>query len=209
MNSKQLIYDCYKKFYEQRHLLTEGPALSLNPEETNKNDFDSIKALAELKSMALYLLGINQWKTNEHIIASIKTAYADQEFWRNLLCDIVQCVLTKEKEEIRNEFKTIKEENKRILAQIMEEERIKKEIIKKFAERIKQENFAVDAEKLIRVYLNMSDQDEKKAYETLITNPAYFSPIITTDINDHTTLTPKEAIEENNRLAKFLKSLKI
>ena len=55
----------------------------------------------------------------------------------------------------------------------------------------------------------MYRQDAKKAYDTLITNPAYFSPIIATDADGSPLLTPAEATAENQRIAKFLKTLKI
>ena len=82
------------------------------------------------------------------------------------------------------------------------------DIINHFAAKITAAKFHVDGAALIRNYLKMTQKDAKKAWEVLITNPAYFSPIKTTDAQGKTILNPTQATEENQKLAKFLKGLK-
>ena len=99
--------------------------------------------------------------------------------------------------------------NKQRCGFIAKEEHRQKELIKQFGDQVAKEGFHIDAYRLIKTYFSMYRQDPKKAYETLISNPAYFSHIITTDKDDNILLTPTEAIEENKKLASFLKKLKI
>ena len=54
----------------------------------------------------------------------------------------------------------------------------------------------------------MLKKNPDKAWEVLTTNPAYFSPIQTQNEQGKVVLTPKQAIEENNKLSNFLKTLK-
>ena len=54
----------------------------------------------------------------------------------------------------------------------------------------------------------MKKQDAKQAWEVLTTNPAFFSPIIVKDAMGGVVVSKEDAINENKKLAKFLKGLK-
>ena len=67
----------------------------------------------------------------------------------------------------------------------------------------------MNAEKLIANYLKMRRQDAKQAWSVLTTNPAFFSPINVKDEMGVVRLSKEAAIDENKKLAKFLKGLKV
>ena len=55
----------------------------------------------------------------------------------------------------------------------------------------------------------MRRQDAKQAWAVLTTNPAFFSPINVKDEMGVVRLSKEAAIDENKKLAKFLKGLKV
>lgn len=211
MTSKQLIFNLYRNFFEQRAVLGEAPALTMNIDELTENDFDFRLAEKEVGALVSYLLGVQNVHaiTVSDMIRIIKNGYEDQPFWRNLLLDYVQFVNQKEAEEIAEKGRELRKEAYQVLNEIRQEEHRRKVLVKTYAEQIQKERFSIDAERLISSYFNMYRKDSQKAWETLITNPAYFAPIITTDQNGHTILTPEEAVAENKKIAKFLKSLRV
>lgn len=81
-----------------------------------------------------------------------------------------------------------------------------------FAKAIRDRGFPVDANLLVRNYLNLSKHDPQKAYQVLTTNPLYFAPIqmekLPKAMFGLRKPGPKEAIAINKKLASFLKGLK-
>ena len=96
-----------------------------------------------------------------------------------------------------------------VLQQIQQQEADEKATILAYATPVKEQGFAIDAQRMMQNYFNMCRKDQKKAWEILITNPAWFSPIITTNKDGDVVLTPQQAIEENQKIGKFLKKLSI
>lgn len=92
---------------------------------------------------------------------------------------------------------------------IEEEEDIKRQFVKAIVSK----HFPVDAKKLIDNYFNFSKKDPNKAYQLLITNPVYFSPIILEKMPKKffglKKAGPKDALAVNKKLASFLKNLKV
>lgn len=78
---------------------------------------------------------------------------------------------------------------------------------------IQRKGFPVNATKLINNYFTLAKKDPEKAYQTLITNPLYFSPIqmdrLPKKFFGLIPPGPKEARAVNKRLATFLKHLKV
>ena len=78
---------------------------------------------------------------------------------------------------------------------------------------IQRKGFPVNATKLINNYFTLAKKDPEKAYQTLITNPLYFSPIqmdrLPKKFFGLISAGPKEARAVNKRLASFLKNLKV
>lgn len=110
------------------------------------------------------------------------------------------------------EMRQIEEEEEDTIDEIKSIEEEEKEMKRAFTEAIKRKNFPVDAEKLVRNYFSLAKKDPDKAYQTLITNPLFFSPIQMERLPSRffglVKPGPKDAIAVNKKLASFLKNLK-
>lgn len=111
------------------------------------------------------------------------------------------------------EMKEIKDEEEDVINEIREIEDDEKEMKQDFIKAIQRKNFPVDAERLVNNYFNLAKKDSEKAYNTLITNPLFFSPIqmekMPRKFFGLVKSGPKDAIAVNKRLASFLKNLKV
>jgi len=100
-------------------------------------------------------------------------------------------------------FKVKKEE-------LLEPHYQKEEIIEKAGSAIEKAGFPVDGRKLIRNYLKAAENDYEKAFQTLITVPATFAPIMTDDVKKGSFhVNPEVGRKINKELASFLKKLEI
>ena len=103
-------------------------------------------------------------------------------------------------------------ESDEIINDIREMEEEEREMKESFITAIERKNFPVDARKLINNYFTLAKKDPDKAYDTLITNPLFFSPIqmerMPKKFFGLVKPSPKDAIAVNKRLASFLKNLK-
>ncbi len=211
MNANQQLWILYNKFYQQRSVLQSAPQLSINVDVTSPEEFDYRLAEQEMNLLLGYLLGVpdaSRLKVPD-ALSVVRRSYDNQPFWRELILDYLTFRTQKTTEALRDEAAALREKGVEILQQIRREEAKRNAVVEAFSAAIEKEHFAVDAKKLIRAYLNMRRMDAAKAWEILTTNPGFFAPIITTDSMGRKTLTPEKAIEENKRLAKFLKSLKV
>lgn len=91
-----------------------------------------------------------------------------------------------------------------------------KYVVEEAGLRIEKEGFPVDGRKLIKNYLSSYRINAKKAYETLTTNPAFFSPIIFKKkrkglfgLFSKSSGNPEDGIKINRDLAAFLKKMKL
>lgn len=111
------------------------------------------------------------------------------------------------------EMREIEDEEDETIEEIRSIEDEEKEMKRAFINAIKRKGFPVDADKLIRNYFSLAKKDSEKAYQTLITNPLFFSPIQMEKLPKKffglVKPGPKEAIAVNKRLASFLKNLKV
>lgn len=104
------------------------------------------------------------------------------------------------------------DESDEIIDEIKEMEESEREIKQSFINAIERKNFPVDAHKLINNYFTLAKKDPDKAYETLITNPLFFSPIqperLPKKFFGLVKPSPADAKAVNKQLASFLKNLK-
>lgn len=123
----------------------------------------------------------------------------------NLLIDML---MVHEKLTLMNINSEIKED----VSKIKEMEEDEKAIKRKFVAAIERKRFPVNAQKLIDNYFNLAKRDPDKAYETLTTNPLFFSPILLEKMPKKffglIKPSPKDALAVNKQLASFLKNLK-
>lgn len=211
MAANDILYGLYSRLYQHRSVLTAAPQLTIEIDQYNAQTFP--KKLVEKESAAVvsYLCGVRDVNDSEvkDIVKIVKLNYVDQPFWKDIILDYLEYKLKDQEEELYKRNVEILKETSRVLNEIRQEEHRRKELVRKFGDEINTQHFRIDAYKLMASYFVMYRKDAKKAYDTLISNPAYFSPIITTDSAGNVVLSPKEAIEENAKIAKFLKGLKI
>ena len=123
----------------------------------------------------------------------------------NLLVDMLMVHEKLEMQDTEDEMEEIVEDIKD-----MDEE--ESDLKERFIAAIERKRFPVDAKKLITNYFNLARKDPDKAYETLITNPLFFSPIqlerMPRKFFGLVKPSAKDAIAVNKQLASFLKHLK-
>ncbi len=105
------------------------------------------------------------------------------------------------------ELRGVKEQAKEIIKNVKKIKEDVEAVKKRFVAAIERKKFPVDAKKLIDNYFNLSKKEPEKAYQTLITNPLFFSPILLEKMPKNTSAAKASAI--NKQLASFLKGLKI
>ena len=211
MASKEMLYTLYQKLYEQRSVLTAAPKLTVEIGGYSSESYPQTLVEKECTAIVSYLCGVpdvNDIVVND-VLKIVEKGYENQPFWKNVILDFLEYKLRQQQEEQYKKNIELLKESTRVLNEIRQEEHRRRTLVRVFGDKIQEAGFRVDGYKLMSSYFSMYRQDSKKAYETLITNPGYFSPIITVDSSGNSLLTPKEATEENAKLAKFLKGLKI
>ena len=215
MRLKENFVAVYGDFFKNKDLLGEaGVFLSVPPsallEEEGWGRLAE-KAFFDLKKTVSPLLGgIDVEETDfKELVEKVETGYRDQPFWRELIFDFLEFYLEKEKADILQKEQLLLEETRNAYKEILITEAKEKKAVSAFAEKIEKAGFRVDAGKLIFNYLKMMRQDANEAWRVLTTNPAMFSPILVKDENGRTVLSCDAARAENDRLARFLKGLKL
>ncbi len=211
MASKEILFKLYQKLYEQRAVLTAAPKLTIEINEYTASNYPEPLAAKECAAVTSYLCSVPSIDdiAVESVLKIVKKNYEDQPFWKNVILDYLEYKYRQQQEECYERNIELLKKTAKALNELRQEENRRKRIITTFGDKIKNAGFRVDGYNLFKCYLVMFNKDREKAYETLITNPAYFSPIIAVDSAGNQILTPAEAIEENKKLAKFLKTLKI
>ena len=215
MSSTEKLLKVYINLFQHKDLLGETGALfTLDPATLGQDGLthENLQLVEKVTTYTVsYLLsGVNVTAiSRKELIDRIIKGYENQEFWYFLLLDYADFLITRDKEELVHDEKQVFDEGKEILKQILQAEHNEKAIIKTFSEKINEAGFHVNAEKLVANYLKMRRNDAKMAWQVLTENPAFFSPIITKDSMGSVILKKEDAIEENKRLAKFLKKLKV
>lgn len=102
MSSKELLFQLYKKFYEQRSVLTGAPSLTIDMEHQDLESFDENTADKELTALISYMMGMKDVKQLpwNNALALVEKYYANQPQWQQLLLDYFSYSLEREKENI-------------------------------------------------------------------------------------------------------------
>lgn len=134
--------------------------------------------------------------------------YADQIIlaYLSLMIDMVKI-------KTRMDMQDIDDEVEEIIDEIKEMEEEEKDIKNRLVTMIEKKHFPVDARKLVNNYFNLARKDPDKAFETLTTNPLFFSPIqlerLPKKLFGLIKPSAKDAIIVNKQMAAFFKKLKI
>jgi len=225
-NSLVEIYELiYNVIANQAHKKNLKMPYCVEPEEAKNFDFDNIFYLEEIIDSFQTLLKFVQ----ESGMVSEETQKKAEKYLEDHKDDADDPVVSavdrfmmlaqelKKAIETKNfeaEYLSILQENEAAIALILDQ----RKMIERVALKIENGGFPIDARKLVRNYLNACKRDPAAAYKLLITNPAYFSPLILKGKRSLwrklTGKPPKPPAPEvgqkiNRELAKFLKNLKV
>lgn len=195
----------------------------LEPDDAKNMDFENIFCLQEMVDSMKILLDF----VKEKEIVNAQTKQNAEKFLAankdtdspamNLVNQFMQLMkslkVAIKNKELATEYEEVIQASEDAIAAILAE----RSIIEKVALKIEAGGFPIDARKLVRNFLNASKRDADSAYEILITNPAYFSPLILKGkmsmwrkITGKGPKMPEPEVGQkiNRELAKFLKNLK-
>ena len=104
-HSKKLLFQIYQKFYQQKGVLQTAPALAIDINQTNIENFDTDLADTEIRALISFLLGVQDvsqipW---ENALELVEKYYNNQPQWKRLILHYFAYVLEKEKEQIHQE----------------------------------------------------------------------------------------------------------
>ena len=104
-HSQNLLFQIYKKFYQQRAVLQTAPALTIDMTQTSPENFDTDLADKEIHDLISFLLGVQNvsqiaW---DEALALVEKYYNHQPQWKRLILHYFSYLLEKEKEQIHQE----------------------------------------------------------------------------------------------------------
>ncbi len=208
---EEQILEIYSSLWQYKDLLNGAPALEINPAEITSETRGVFmqRVEAQTKAVIAYLLGMRDAALSvASMVGAIEKHYQKDDFWRRLLVKYVQAVHAKDVAEVQSEKLIVYKQLADLQQKVAVYRQQRKEIIRSFAAAVEKEKFPVNAQKLFTNYLNMADKNPKEAWNVLISNPAYFAPIITADSDGNVVLDADAAKSQNEKLAHFLKKLK-
>lgn len=208
---QQRLINIYKQLYQYRDMLKGSPALTFDvatmTSDSIANSFDAIKT--QIVPVIAYLLGLRGTELPvATMIDQLNRHYKKDDFWRNLLLNYIELCQEEDEEKLAEQQQQIQSQGLSLYEKLRNFQRRRKEIIDSFASKMAPENFPVNAERLFRNYLNMADLDAQKAWDVLIENPAFFSPIIVEDENGKRILSIADAKDINKKIGAFVKKIK-
>ena len=211
MSAKEQLYTIYKKIYAQRSVLADFGTVTVDLSNETPDTMNYAHIRNEASAIISRLLAVKDINkvTMPDAIKMTEKIYGNQPFWKELIIQWLSFANTEEAEQIQQRATKARKHAEDVLRQIQEAEAQEKATIKAYAEPLRKNKFAIDGEKMMQNYLNMCRKDPKKAWEILISNPGWFSPIITHNKDGEELMTPAQAIEENKKIGKFLKGLSI
>ena len=134
--------------------------------------------------------------------------YADQ-----IILAYLSVMIDMVKVKTRMDMQDIDDEMEEIVDEIKEMEEEEKDVKDKIVAMIERKHFPVDARKLVNNYFNLARKDPDKAFETLTTNPLFFSPIqldlLPKKLFGLVKPSAKDAMAINKQMASFFKKLKV
>jgi hypothetical protein len=172
---------------------------------------DMINAWSIMAAVYPYELGGLSGNETDDELLSIAERSGDEDL-QDLIFSHIEVLIELEACEIREEVMGLRRDKKKIREEYNEMKYMREKVIETYVELIEKNNFPVDARKLMTNYLRAASKSPEKAYETLTTNPAMFSPILV-DKMPRRLLgllkpSPSDAKKMNKKIAKFLKKAK-
>ena len=204
----------YEDLYKYRDLLKDGPMLSVDVESKFDEEGDALEEAyptvqSELKSMMGYLLGLpEQELTVPNMLNSVQKNYPNDDYWRQILIRYIELQQTLDEEEIERKSDEMLIQGQKIMNDIQEYKSKKTAIIQSFSKAIDVKGYPINSRRLVVNYLKMSKYDDKKAWETITTNPAFFAPLEVVDANGKRLMSVSDAKKLNKEIGGYIKKLK-
>lgn len=211
MATRKKWQDIYRSFYEQRDLLAGAPPLTIQMDDRPVSDFPTAQAQKELAGVVSYLLGVPNVESVpfNRLLLLVQSGYDDQPFWRDLIWNYLDAALRDKQDQLYREGDEARAKIAESLEQTRRAEREQKMLIDAFADKIAEQHFPINVQKLVRNYFKMARADPAEAWSVLTTNPGQFSPIQTRDKSGAVVLTPDQARDANKKIAGFLKKVRL
>ncbi len=153
---------------------------------------------------------INPNASDEEILTTAESC--DDDALQFALISYVEILIEMEGCEISYKERKLKHEKKKLEREIYEEHQKRIARINRYIEAIKEKNFPVDAERLVKNYFKTAQKDADGAYKVLTQNPAVFAPIDFSKIKPRffglIKVKPQDGIRINRLIGDFLKKLK-
>lgn len=204
----------YEDLYKYRDLLKDGPMLSVDVESKFDEEGDALEEAyptvqLELKSMMGYLFGLpEQELTVPNMLNSVQKNYPNDDYWRQILIRYIELQQTLDEEEIERKSDEMLIQGQKIMNDIQEYKSKKTAIIQSFSKAIDVKGYPINSRRLVVNYLKMSKYDDKKAWETITTNPAFFAPLEVVDENGKRLMSVSDAKKLNKEIGGYIKKLK-
>lgn len=132
---------------------------------------------------------------------------------QNALISYVEILIELDSCEIAYNLRKAKAQKRKIEKQIYEERQRHQERMKEYIAAIKEQNFPIDAERLVTNFFKTMRKDPDSAQKILETNPATYAPIEIEKIPPRffgmIKAKPEDGIRVNKEIGKFLKNLKV
>ena len=204
----------YEDLYKYRDLLKDGPMLSVDVESKFDEEGDALEEAyptvqSELKSMMGYLFGLPEPElTVPNMLNSVQKNYPNDDYWRQILIRYIELQQTLDEEEIERKSDEMLIQGQKIMNDIQEYKSKKTAIIQSFSKAIDIKGYPINSRRLVVNYLKMSKYDDKKAWETITTNPAFFAPLEVVDENGKRLMSVSDAKKLNKEIGGYIKKLK-
>ena len=210
---------CYIYIRNMAELLYKNkvpvPIFSVEPDELDAGiDKEVIDAMCEdIEDFCINWTDDNNVDVNIKAMDILKKAFPDAPLITNIMGIAVGLPDEDETDNAENEEdKKIHEEIEKMNAEIRENQIKQAVIMQAYIKEIKKQNFPINAKEMILNYFKEASKNSDKAWDILTTTPAYFSPIYTdkllkSGIKEKDI--PSEAKKANQKIATFLKNLKV
>ena len=191
------------------------PIFSVEPDELDAGiDDEVIDAMCEdIEDFCVNWTDDVNVDANIKAMGILKKAYPDAPLITNIMGIAVGLPDEDENDAAENEEdKKINAEIEKMNAEIRENQIKQAVIMQAYIKEVRKQNFPINAKEMILNYFKEASRNPDEAWKTLTSTPAYFSPIDTDQLMKNGVKekdVPKEAKKANDKIAEFLKNLKV
>jgi len=191
------------------------PVFSVEPDELDAGiDNEVVDAMCEdIEDFCINWTDEDNAEVNARAMPILKKAFPDAPLITNIMGIAVGLPDEEETPPPENEEDArLNAEIEKLNAEIRENQIKQAVIMQAYIKEIKKQNFPINVKEMVLNYFKEAARNPDKAWETLTSMPAYFSPIDTdkllkSGIKEKNI--PEEAKKANQKIAAFLKDLKV